>query len=131
MGIQRLEEATTEAATNEEPEAVEMASTAETETNTKRPAAEIEEQPKKRVATDAGEVVFKFTVSNNDAGSIIGKGGETINEIKSTSGAEVRLSQNKEFFPNTEERVVMAQGTAEQVKTAYALVVARRFEVFL
>ena len=46
-------------------------------------------------------VALKLLVTNNVAGSLIGKGGMTINELQMTSGARIKLSQAQDFFPNT------------------------------
>jgi len=39
-------------------------------------------------------------------GSVIGKAGATINSIKETSGARVKVSSNQETFPGTSDRIV-------------------------
>ena len=70
-------------------------------------------------------------MTNNDAGSIIGKGGAAIVALRQSSNAQVQLSQNREYFPGTENRVIMATGSAESVLKAFALVIERRFEIYL
>ena len=69
-------------------------------------------------------------MTNNDAGSIIGKGGTAIAALRESSGAHVQLSQNREYFPGTENRVIMATGNAESVLKAFSLVIERRFEIY-
>jgi len=39
--------------------------------------------------------------------SVIGKAGATINTIKEASGARVKVSSNQEFFPGTNERIIL------------------------
>lgn len=48
---------------------------------------------------------IRFLVSNAAAGSVIGKGGSTINEFQTKSGARIQLSRNHEFFPGTSDRI--------------------------
>lgn len=72
----------------------------------------------------AGEqkVIAKFLMSNPAAGSIIGKGGANISELQSQSGARLQLSRANEFFPGTQDRVMLASGTVNQVLTALHLI---------
>ena len=79
---------------------------------------------------DSDSTTFKFCVTNNDAGSIIGKGGTAIVALRQSSGAQVQLSQNREYFPGTENRVIMATGAPENVLKAFTLVIERRFEIY-
>ena len=75
----------------------------------------------------AGEqkVIAKFLVSNALAGSIIGKGGANISELQSQSGARLQLSRASEFFPGTQERVMLASGSVNQVLTALHLILTK------
>jgi RNA-binding protein Nova len=61
-------------------------------------------------------------VSNNVAGSLIGKAGSAINDIQAETGARIKLSQANEFFPATQFRVVLITGTPEAVKHANSIV---------
>ena len=75
----------------------------------------------------AGEhkVIAKFLVSNALAGSIIGKAGANISELQSQSGARLQLSRASEFFPGTQERVMLASGSVNQVLTALHLILTK------
>ena len=53
---------------------------------------------------------LKFLISPSAAGSVIGKGGATINEFQAQTGARIQLSRNREVFPGTNDRVVMLSG---------------------
>jgi hypothetical protein len=44
--------------------------------------------------------------------SVIGKAGATINTIKEASGARVKVSSNQEFFPGTNERIILVSSVA-------------------
>ncbi|GMG99449.1 hypothetical protein Nepgr_001289 [Nepenthes gracilis] len=65
---------------------------------------------------------IKFLVSNAAAGSVIGKGGSTISDFQSQSGARIQLSRNQEFFPGTSDRIIMISGKADEVLKATDLI---------
>ncbi|XP_020275797.1 protein BTR1-like [Asparagus officinalis] len=68
---------------------------------------------------------IRFLVSNTAAGSIIGKGGSTINEFQSQSGARIQLSRNHEFFPGTSDRIIMVSGALSEVVKAMELILEK------
>lgn len=51
-------------------------------------------------------VSFKVLCPQKQIGLIIGKSGATINALNTRSGARVKISQNSEFFPGTEDRII-------------------------
>ncbi|KMZ59852.1 RNA-binding protein Nova-1 [Zostera marina] len=61
---------------------------------------------------------LRLLVSNTDAGCIIGKGGSTITEFQSKSGARIQLSRNNEFFPGTSDRIIMISGGFDEIMKA-------------
>ncbi|KAI0500566.1 hypothetical protein KFK09_018780 [Dendrobium nobile] len=65
---------------------------------------------------------IRFLVSNTAAGSIIGKGGSTITEFQSQSGARIQLSRNHEFFPGTPDRIIMLSGGFNEIFKAMELI---------
>jgi len=67
-------------------------------------------------------VTVKFLVSNNSAGSIIGKSGSTINDLQSKSNCKIQLSQHGRYWPGTMDRVGLIQGTMEDVNKGLALI---------
>lgn len=67
----------------------------------------------------------RFLVSNAEAGSIIGKGGTTITEFQSQSGARIQLSRNHEFFPGTSDRIIMVTGAFNEIIKAMELILAK------
>lgn len=67
----------------------------------------------------------RLLLSNGEAGAIIGKGGATINQIKSQSGARVQLSRNNEYFPGTTDRIIMVSGAVEDILKAADLILSR------
>ncbi|XVF83003.1 hypothetical protein PTKIN_Ptkin16aG0097800 [Pterospermum kingtungense] len=68
---------------------------------------------------------IRFLVSNAAAGSVIGKGGSTITEFQTNSGARIQLSRNHEFFPGTSDRIIMVSGTIDDVLKAMELILAK------
>ncbi|CAN0826004.1 Protein BTR1 [Linum grandiflorum] len=83
--------------------------------------------PPKSPTSDTAEktAYIKFLVSNAAAGSVIGKGGSTITDFQSQSGARIQLSRNYEFFPGTSDRIIMISGNIEDVLKAVELVLAK------
>ncbi|OIV90598.1 hypothetical protein TanjilG_01679 [Lupinus angustifolius] len=67
----------------------------------------------------------RFLVSNSAAGSVIGKGGSTITDFQSQSGARIQLSRNHEFFPGTTDRIVMVSGTINEILSAVELILSK------
>ncbi|KAL6911278.1 hypothetical protein ACP4OV_000083 [Aristida adscensionis] len=68
---------------------------------------------------------LRFLVSNTAAGCIIGKGGSTINEFQSQSGARIQLSRSHEFFPGTNDRIIMVSGLFDEVINAMELILEK------
>uniref|UniRef100_A0A3Q0SIN8 NOVA alternative splicing regulator 1 n=1 Tax=Amphilophus citrinellus TaxID=61819 RepID=A0A3Q0SIN8_AMPCI len=56
---------------------------------------------------------LKVLIPSYAAGSIIGKGGQTIVQLQKETGATIKLSKSKDFYPGTTERVCLIQGTVE------------------
>ncbi|CAB4299478.1 unnamed protein product [Prunus armeniaca] len=67
----------------------------------------------------------RFLVSNAAAGSVIGKGGATITDFQSQSGARIQLSRNHEFFPGTTDRIIMVSGSINEILKAVDLILAK------
>lgn len=83
--------------------------------------------PPKSPASDHMEksTHVRFLVSNAAAGSVIGKGGATITEFQSKTGARIQLSRNNEFFPGTSDRIIMISGAIDDVLKALDLILAK------
>ncbi|XP_061414939.1 RNA-binding protein Nova-1-like isoform X1 [Lethenteron reissneri] len=64
---------------------------------------------------DDGQYYLKVLIPSYAAGSIIGKGGQTIVQLQKETGATIKLSKSKDFYPGTTERVALIQGTAESL----------------
>ncbi|XP_068640668.1 protein BTR1-like isoform X2 [Aristolochia californica] len=67
----------------------------------------------------------RFLLSNAAAGSVIGKGGSTITEFQSQSGARIQLSRNNEFFPGTSDRIIMISGAFDDILKATELILSK------
>lgn len=83
--------------------------------------------PPKSPTSDSMEkpTYIRFLVSNAAAGSVIGKGGSTITDFQSQSGARIQLSRNQEFFPGTTDRIIMISGVINETLKAVELVLAK------
>lgn len=73
---------------------------------------------------------LRFLLSNAEAGSIIGKGGSTINDIQSQSGARIQLSRNYEYFPGTSDRIIMVSGAVDDILKAVELILSKLLNEF-
>lgn len=76
--------------------------------NMKRPLSEHEDEimetgDEKRHAGTGADVVFKVLCSTSRVGSVIGKGGEVINRMRSESGAKIRA---EDFVQGCDERII-------------------------
>ena len=68
----------------------------------------------------AGHYLVKILVPPHVAGSIIGKGGAQIKELQSTYDVVIKLSQNNQFYPESNkfaasERIVLITGPLDQI----------------
>lgn len=77
---------------------------------------------------ESDNFALKILVSNKDAGSIIGKGGATINQLQVDSGARVKLSQSHELFPGTSDRIVLLTGSFDAVIKAHTMIMRKLHE---
>jgi RNA-binding protein Nova len=66
-------------------------------------------------------------VSNNVAGSIIGRSGQTISDLQAQSGTRIKLSQAGDYFPGTQDRVCLVQGQGEHLKRAVNMLLTRLY----
>lgn len=64
--------------------------------------------------------LFKILIPKASTGVVIGKKGANITSISTESGAKVRLSQNAEFYPGTEDRVLILEGGHDAINAAVA-----------
>ena len=70
-------------------------------------------------------VIAKLLVSNSAAGAVIGRGGGAIGALQAASGARLQLSRAREYFPGTQDRVLLIAGSMEAVLTALHLVLQK------
>ncbi|XP_043925509.1 RNA-binding protein Nova-1 isoform X3 [Protopterus annectens] len=69
-----------------------------------------------------GQFFFKVLIPSYAAGSIIGKGGQTIVQLQKETGATIKLSKSKDFYPGTTERVCLIQGTVEALNAVHGFI---------
>jgi len=60
-----------------------------------------------------GQLILKVLIPGYAAGAVIGKHGQIITQLQRSSNANVKLSKPNDFYPGTEDRVGLIQGTAE------------------
>lgn len=56
---------------------------------------------------EEGEYFLKVLIPSYAAGSIIGKGGQTIVQLQKETGATIKLSKSKDFYPGKNEPSVI------------------------
>lgn len=73
--------------------------------------------------------LIKILCPNTAIGSIIGRGGAVINLMNQSTGARIKLSQNQDFFPMTDDRVIGITGSLECIAIAIGELVTKIIEV--
>ncbi|CAM9933450.1 unnamed protein product, partial [Discosporangium mesarthrocarpum] len=66
----------------------------------------------------SGRFALKLLVSNSMAGTLIGKGGSRICEIKEECCADIKVTPNGRYYPGTHERVVLVVGEPASLQSA-------------
>ncbi|XP_068106184.1 RNA-binding protein Nova-2-like isoform X2 [Hyperolius riggenbachi] len=75
------------------------------------------------------ELFLKVLIPSYAAGSIIGKGGQTIVQLQRETGATIKLSKSKDFYPGTTERVCLVQGNADALMAVHNFIAEKVREV--
>ncbi|EKX42089.1 hypothetical protein GUITHDRAFT_74219, partial [Guillardia theta CCMP2712] len=60
----------------------------------------------------------QFLASNKDAGTLIGRGGNTISSLQQRTGARIRVSNGNEYYPGTQNRIVLLTGQLSNIMGA-------------
>ncbi|XKL62809.1 hypothetical protein PGB90_002642 [Kerria lacca] len=71
------------------------------------------QNPNKNSGLKSSSIVIKLIIPASQCGSLIGKGGSKIKEIRGTSGASIQVSSD--LLPNSTERAVTMTGTKDSV----------------
>lgn len=72
-----------------------------------------------------GPCFVKLLVPDRAAGVIIGKGGSGIAELEAETGASMRLSGSRVYFPGTSERVMVCGGEMSSLERLIPLIVSK------
>jgi RNA-binding protein Nova len=75
-----------------------------------------------------GPLLLKILVPAYAAGSIIGKQGQTITQLQKDSGAVIKLSKAKDFYPGTTERIGLVTGDAMALKHVFQFMTEKTYE---
>jgi RNA-binding protein Nova len=65
---------------------------------------------KKANVTESDTVQVKVLIPSGAVGALIGKGGETMRNLKNDTGCRVQMSKNQEFYHGTTERICFVKG---------------------
>uniref|UniRef100_H2XP13 K Homology domain-containing protein n=1 Tax=Ciona intestinalis TaxID=7719 RepID=H2XP13_CIOIN len=79
-------------------------------------------------APPPGQLILKVLIPGYAAGAVIGKGGQIIVQLQKDSGAIIKLSKAKDFYPGTQDRVVLIQGTAEGLMKVQNTIIEKVYE---
>jgi len=82
-----------------------------------------------RYSASTFPAAIKILVSNNVAGSIIGRSGQTISDLQAQSSTRIKLSQSGDYYPGTQDRVCLVQGHTENIKRAAEMLLTRLYEL--
>uniref|UniRef100_H2ZD96 K Homology domain-containing protein n=1 Tax=Ciona savignyi TaxID=51511 RepID=H2ZD96_CIOSA len=79
-------------------------------------------------APPPGQLILKVLIPGYAAGAVIGKGGQIIVQLQKESGAIIKLSKAKDFYPGTQDRVVLIQGTADGLMKVHNTIIEKVYE---
>mmetsp|Transcript_23620 Transcript_23620/g.40147 ORF Transcript_23620/g.40147 Transcript_23620/m.40147 type:complete len:114 (+) Transcript_23620:76-417(+) len=94
----------------------------------------IEDQSTKRVAKEElhnveSVMVMKLLCPSTIIGAIIGRGGSVLNGFQTFTNTTIRISQNNDFFPETNDRVIAITGQPDNVRAGYSAIIDKICEV--
>jgi len=69
------------------------------------------------------DIHLKMLIPSNVSGHIIGKGGETIAELRRSSCTNIMMSKANELFPGTQDRVSLINGSKDSISDVVKLLV--------
>ncbi len=75
-----------------------------------------------------GPVFARFTLPDKVAGSVIGRAGQVLQEFEQSTGAQIKVSPSKVYFPSTNERTIIITGEHHQVKMGLPFLVQKLIE---
>lgn len=78
-----------------------------------------------------GDHLLKLLCPSAIAGSIIGRGGSVISQLNQATGAKIKVSQNGEFFPTTNDRVIAISGSMTAINAAVHEITTKMIQVNL
>lgn len=74
-------------------------------------------------------VALKILVSNSASGLIIGRSGNTVSDLQAKSLTRIKLSQGGDYYPGTNDRVCLIQGSLLNASLAVEMVLAKLYEL--
>jgi len=75
------------------------------------------------------QTAIKLLVSNNSSGCIIGRSGKTISELQADSSTRIKLSQGGDYYPGTQDRVCLIQGSLDNARVAVEMILLKLLQV--
>ena len=75
-----------------------------------------------------GPAYVKLLLPDKVSGSVIGRGGQVLQEFEQKSGALIKVSPSRTYFPTTNERMVMITGDIGSLRIVIPLVMTKMKE---
>lgn len=75
------------------------------------------------------QISLKILVSNSASGSIIGRSGSTISELQTKSQTRIKLSQGGDYYPGTNDRVCLIQGSLSNASEAVEMILGKLYDL--
>ena len=79
------------------------------------------------VVSPDSDAAIKLLLTNREAGCLIGKGGSSIVALQAKTGCRVRVSKADDFFPATQDRVVLITGAFSSVSDGISNIIENVF----
>lgn len=74
------------------------------------------------------ETTVHIQIPDELVGSLMGRNGQSLTEIRSNSAAKINISQRGELVPGTRDRLITIRGNMKAVHTAHGLIIQRLAE---
>ena len=75
-----------------------------------------------------GPAFLKVILPDKVTGSVIGRGGHVLNEFEQRTGAQIKVSPTRTFFPTTNERMIMMSGDIHSIRMMIPLILRKHQE---
>lgn len=75
-----------------------------------------------------GPAYLKVILPDKVTGSVIGRGGQVLSDFEHRTGAQIKVSPTRTFFPTTHERMIMMGGEMHSIRSMVPLILRKHQE---